>query len=675
MERLASAKATTPCGYVSWEEVFVSGGESKGRKEVRYFLKRRNGSSDLAVVGREKSTRHMSYNYAVRDEVLAFIGSSTSSLSLLKLKSRRDVIDWLNSIVSDSQREDASVREQNGGSRHVMETLKDNQLRKLGHCAKEFSWLGSSWTCRKRRQHYKSFIWNGLKISVYDFVYVLAEEDKRLVAYLEDMYEDSRGNKMVMVRWFHKIDEVGNFLPHSFSDREIFFSLCLQDLSIECIDGLATVLSPQHYEKFQNEARHTMLEPFVCDNQFDNDDVKHFDITQVKGYWRQEILRYMYTLSDAKSNGSSQQSDDKVEVEDLQFASGMRPNKRLRWAKVDGEGAAIEMGTLNDSRNETKRKNGNDSLKQVRFTAGKETKKNTLQYLAVGSQVEVLSQDSGIRGCWFRASVIKKHQDKVKVQYQDIQDAVDEARKLEEWVSASRIAAQDHLDLHLNGRAKMRPAPQSSQCKVSGMVNVGSVVDVWWHDGWWEGIVVQKESEARCHVYFPGEKLVSIFGSGDLRPAQDWTGSGWLQVRERPDLVSSILSSLKTSQDPSKSNAVASAGDARHSKQSGNDTNLNSESDSKSRKPELVPDLSKDDILSQLRWKSSRKRGRSSSTRSGRNSCRKSPDSSDPQSSDSYMIAASLKVVDHDDFKYGRGDQAIFSSSVVPSLTNLVMCR
>lgn len=99
MEAFASGKATTSGGYIGWQEVFVSGGE-KGRKEVRYFLKKRDGSSDLAVVGREKSSRHVSYHYAIRDEVLASIGSS--SLSLLKLKSRRDVVDWLNSVVSGS---------------------------------------------------------------------------------------------------------------------------------------------------------------------------------------------------------------------------------------------------------------------------------------------------------------------------------------------------------------------------------------------------------------------------------------------------------------------------------------------------------------------------------------------------------------------------------------------
>ena len=152
--------------------------------------------------------------------------------------------------------------------------------------------------CQKRK-HYQSFQRNGVKISVHDFVYVLAEEDKPLVAYLDDMYEDSRGNKMVVVRWFHKIDGVDIALPktYNYNDREIFFSLCLQDLNIECVDGLALVLSPQHYQIFLREARHTRCKPFVCGMQFENDDVKPFDITQVKGYSEHKIFEYLPSTS------------------------------------------------------------------------------------------------------------------------------------------------------------------------------------------------------------------------------------------------------------------------------------------------------------------------------------------------------------------------------------------
>jgi len=94
MERLVAAGETTsPSEYVSWEEVLVS--SDKGRREVHYFLKRRDGASDLAVIGKEKSLRHMSYHYAIRDRALL-----PSSSSLSKLKSRREVVDWLSFIVS-----------------------------------------------------------------------------------------------------------------------------------------------------------------------------------------------------------------------------------------------------------------------------------------------------------------------------------------------------------------------------------------------------------------------------------------------------------------------------------------------------------------------------------------------------------------------------------------------
>ncbi|KAE9615396.1 hypothetical protein Lal_00048132 [Lupinus albus] len=793
MERLEGSSAATTTsyqGYVRWEEVFVS--SEKGRRVVHYFLKRRSGDSDLAVIGKEKSLRHMHYRYAMRNPSLG---------PYLKLKSRREVIEWLDSIVSDSSAEDVShvedaIKADEHGCGPEIQTLKDNQSRELSIFTKEFTWLGSPWTCMKRRNHYQSFKRNGFQISVYDFVYILAEEDKHLVAYLEDLYEDSRGNKMVMVRWFHKIDEVSIVLPHSFSDREVFFSHYLQDLSVECIDGLASVLSPQHYKKFQNKAHYPHLEPFVCEHQFDDNGVKPFDITQIRGYWKQEIVRYIYTLSDSKSNGcsgqsksngssgqsksngssgqsksngssgqsksngssgqsksngssgqsksngssgqsnsngssgqsksngssgqsksngssgqsksngssgkpksngssgksksngrsgksksngssgqsksngSSGQSDDRSELEEnLHCATGIRPKKRQCCTKVGlkevVDVAALKSENLSCSQINKKISAGNNSSKITGPTTLANVKETnvTLQYFVVGSEVEILSQDSGIRGCWFRASVIKKHKDKVKVQYQDIQDAVDEAKKLEEWVSSSRVALPDDMGLRMHERVKIRPARESKKCEIPWLGGVGSIVDAWWHDGWWEGIVVLEEADAKYHVYFPGEKVVSTFGPDKLRPSEDWSGNGWVNMRERPDLVTSILSSLKTKQESSKSydskSTVASA-DRVQSKQS--DTCLD-----KPRKFEVVPDLLKNDLFPQLRWMTKKRRQYSNT------SCQNLPKVVESDSSDCFVIPASIKV-DHEGYNYG-GDPSIYSSSAVPSLTNLVMCR
>ncbi|XP_022135802.1 uncharacterized protein LOC111007667 isoform X2 [Momordica charantia] len=574
--------------------------------------------------------------------------------------------------------------------------LKDVQQIKLGQHTRDFSWLGCPWTCKRKRRHYPSFSRNGIKISVHDFVYVLAEEGKRLVAYLEDMYEDSRSNRMVVVRWFHKIDEVDIVLPRKFNDREIFFSLCLQDLSIECIDGLATVLSPHHFQKFQNEAKHTRLEPFVCDRQFDNDDIKSFDITQVKGYWKQEILRYMYALSSSKSHGQPQQSEDDANA-------AMRPRKRHRRSKDDDlqnidkrQQPLAHVSSCQDVRG-----SGNNMVdfksNGVIFSPrggcasktflGKELKNNNSSgRLTVGSEVEVLSQDSGIRGCWFRASIIKKRRDKVKVQYHDLQDADVESNKLVEWLSSTRVAAPDQLGLRINGRLVVRPQPGMGS-KISLDYNIGTVVDVWWHDGWWEGIVVRKEPEEKLRVHLQGEKQELVFGPGELRHSQEWFGNRWMQMQERADIATSILTRTgnKGLTDKASNGKLTTSTQVAicDTKQQPDEDRIQSieprpnSNTGKAKESCTVPDLSKDDSLFKLRWTVSRKR----SQPSGSNSLPKhleDPSKSFPPSLASsspcerFVIPASMKV-DHDNCKY-LGD-SLFTSSVVPPLSSLVMSR
>ena len=71
---------------------------------------------------------------------------------------------------------------------------------------------------------------------------------------------------------------------------------------------------------------------------------------------------------------------------------------------------------------------------------------------------------------------------------------------------ASKVTAPDPLGLRMHGRTTIRPIPPFNKGQVSVVVNAGTVVDVWWHDGWWEGIVLEKDTEDKIHVYFPGMK-------------------------------------------------------------------------------------------------------------------------------------------------------------------------
>ncbi|KAI3467108.1 hypothetical protein Pfo_023771 [Paulownia fortunei] len=628
----------------------------------------------------------MSYHYAIQDNKLLL--SILNRFGRLKLRSRREVIDWLNYILS-GERPNGSLRQFGSGMESMLDDdiIKDVQMGTLGHCGTKFTWLGSSWTCRKRRRHYQSFYCNGAVISAQDFVHVLAEEDKRLVAYLDDMYEDTRGNKMVVVRWFHKIDEIGFVLPLNCNDREIFFSLCLQDLSIECIDGLATVLSPEHYEKLIDEATRMGLMPFVCCRQFDNDDVKPFDITRIKGYWKQEILKNTSSLVEL--------CDDNLKAKgSLVDVVGFRPNKRIRWSKecdlylkspdkretvepsVQGCGGAsldikggMKMGSLKEGCCYVSL-SGQDNA----------TPPKSGQYLTIGSQVEVLSQDSGIRGCWFRALIIKKHKDKVKVQYKDVKDADDDSKNLQEWILASRLAAPDALGIRLCGRTIVRPTPSHDMGRFFGVVNVGSVVDAWWHDGWWEGIVVKKESEDRLNVYFPDEKRELIFTLGDLRHSKEWFDNGWQNIKERPDLVSAFSVINKMSdigQDGApfdyRDNAAPIHNDALPQKVIKIGDTMADSNDKMPNEPQVIRDLSKDFLLARLRWKSSgkRRRGRSPvhKVHFGTNS---SSVETGLQTFEKFFVNSSLKI-DPDICKYASDSH--FSSSVASPLTNLVMSR
>nr|GMC89137.1 DUF724 domain-containing protein [Ipomoea batatas] len=164
-----------------------------------------------------------------------------------------------------------------------MNALKDVHLWRQGQRVTEFTWLGSSWTCRKKRCHYTSFCRNGVRISVED----------RVTGFVE-----SRPNKRLHV------------------SKE-------SNISSQSVPQKGPAKACQEY----------------C-------------------------------------NGSSI--------------------------------ATMEISTSKEGCFD-----GSISGKVV-------VTEKTQQNFDIGSEVEILSQDSGIRGCWFRALVIKKHNNKVKVQYKEI---------------------------------------------------------------------------------------------------------------------------------------------------------------------------------------------------------------------------------------------------------------
>ncbi|KAM3328138.1 hypothetical protein P3S68_033600 [Capsicum galapagoense] len=91
-----------------------------------------------------------------------------------------------------------------------------------------------------------------------------------------------------------------------------------------------------------------------------------------------------------------------------------------------------------------------------------------------GDNIEVLCQDSGMRGCWFRCKILRVSEKRLKVQYDDILDC-DGPEKLEEWIPSYRVANPDKLGTRCTGRLTVRPRPleDSSDCSIELQLMLG----------------------------------------------------------------------------------------------------------------------------------------------------------------------------------------------------------
>ncbi|XP_057795174.1 uncharacterized protein LOC131011385 [Salvia miltiorrhiza] len=160
----------------------------------------------------------------------------------------------------------------------------------------------------------------------------------------------------------------------------------------------------------------------------------------------------------------------------------------------------------------------------------------------LSDSIELLSRDSGMRGCWFRCKILLSSKSRLKVQYKDVMQA-DGARKLEEWVPASRVADPDKLGNRCVGRLTIRPRPCMDSSDTTFVV--GAAVDAWWCNSWWEGVVIGYESltNTNLQVYFPGENRFSTVARKHIRVSRDWIDSKWVNIKARHDILS-FLSSI-----------------------------------------------------------------------------------------------------------------------------------
>ncbi|KAG4948863.1 hypothetical protein AAZX31_15G111900 [Glycine max] len=558
--------------FVTWEEQVIC--QERGNRVIHFYLKDALGNSVLAVVGTERSVRHMMY--VAPDHFLQAYGS-TQPINAFKWRARREVVDWLTCLVSRNQSHHAGVQlEHSAQADESLKTLTpginvNNRIlpdkmisRKLKFQSSDIEWSGFSWFCAKQLKHYSGFCRNGTTINVHSFVYIMAEEENHYLGYLEDMYEDKKRQKKVKVRWFHRGQEVKHVIAQlKLQEGEVFITPHVQVISAECVNGPATVLTPKHYEKYLAAVSHTSLsEIHMCFRQFKNNKLKPFALTKLRGYSNQSVVSSLNSSTHSKRKAKFEKShtdDDENFTQDDPLRSS---NKRVRSSKdhvleKGFSGLQISLPTKEMAKCEPKYPSL--KLKLSRKTMGIKVigPKPQLSF-QVGAKIEVLCQDSGIRGCWFRCKILSMSPRLLKVQYDDLLE-IDGPQKLEEWVPASRVAAPGKLGMRCSGRLTVRPCPP--EYNTGHTFEIGAPVDAWWCDGWWEGVItaVNVSGDGILQVYTPGEERFLKVEKKNIRISRDWINNRWVDIQGKPDICSYLSSNVRSSIRMSANSAAVDA--------------------------------------------------------------------------------------------------------------------
>lgn len=271
-------------------------------------------------------------------------------------------------------------------------------------------------------------------IQIQSFVFLMAKGGNHYLAYLEDMYEDKRGQKKVKVRWFHYNQEVKGVIPlRNPHPKEVFITPYAQVISAECVDGPATVLTREHYDRCLTVFPHALLaKVHLCYRQFRSNRVKPFDLSKLRGYFDQPILSCLdpsFLLKpEFVSNGLIGEEDDELGPSEHVKLGAKRTRSVADRSRVRSYAGDRQMMTYGPYKNLKCDFSGGRlfSLKHVGcqpwFTP----------VFKVEEKIESLCQDSGIRGCWFRCTVLQVSKKQIKVQYDDLQDE-EGSGNLEVW--------------------------------------------------------------------------------------------------------------------------------------------------------------------------------------------------------------------------------------------------
>ncbi|KAL4572186.1 hypothetical protein LXL04_018955 [Taraxacum kok-saghyz] len=147
-----------------------------------------------------------------------------------------------------------------------------------------------------------------------------------------------------------------------------------------------------------------------------------------------------------------------------------------------------------------------------------------------GSQVEVSSDEDGLNGAWFVATVIhpppsisttKKNKslnhhtsnNLVYVEYHNLLSEDGSSRRLREYANVSYV----------------RPSPHPDTNAAAPHFQLNDLVDAFYRDGWWTGVITAVVDSSNFVVTFQNPPDQIQFNSSDLRVHRRWDGGRWVQ--------------------------------------------------------------------------------------------------------------------------------------------------
>ncbi|GAB4830605.1 hypothetical protein Ancab_020371 [Ancistrocladus abbreviatus] len=135
-----------------------------------------------------------------------------------------------------------------------------------------------------------------------------------------------------------------------------------------------------------------------------------------------------------------------------------------------------------------------------------------------GAIVEVSSEDSGLRGSWYTATILRsisRKSNKIFIEYHNL-TADDEGKKpLREFVKCVLV----------------RPIPPRESNR---KFQLSEEVDAYHNDGWWEGVVTEVLADSRYAVFFRCSREQIDFGESELRLHREWVHGDWVPPLEQP---------------------------------------------------------------------------------------------------------------------------------------------